>query len=728
MKKTRKILHVTLGNHSIFLSILHYLSMLYDGHRTPYSLLLLFSSWLLKVEVFNLIRIGKIKSSSPCLYLFQWRIFIFLCGYEQAGTLTIFTFSHFCYDRMPTEDQMDEDTDSDRRYRGMLQRITMRKYERERIQKRRGLILTWEILEQEMDEFLLENYSDDLDLEIHNVSFAETAEAPSDLILPLLRYQKEWLAWSLKQETIFKGGILADEMGMGKTVEAIALVLAQCELKKATSGSSILSSSLGTSQELPTVKGTPVVCPLIGEMEWVRKIERCTTKGSNKTLFYHGTNREKCMFKLEEYDFVITTYSTIQADYKPKKTKKNCSVGEDVSKRKSVLHSVKWERIILDEASHTFIDSCINFFFSDVCPQCSHQPARHFLWWKKYIEKPLKSYDNEGTDALVWLKYKILKSLLLRRTKKERAVDLALPTKTAIVRKDSLYDREYDYYKTLYNRSRAQFDIYVQLGILTNYFGHILAIITRLRQVTCCRHVFCKACAIYLSESVRKTPCPSCTKPLTFDFTGNKDKGDSSSKPTVKGFRSSSILNIIQLDKFKTSTKIEALREEISDMVERDGSAKGIVFSHFTSFLDLIQYSLNLLTGINCVQLVGSMSIATRDAAIKRFTEDANCKILLMSLKAGGVALNLTVASHVFLTDPWWNPTVEQQAQDRIHRIGQYKPVKIVRFVMENTIEERILELQEKKKLLFEGTVGGSSEALGKLTTEDLKSLFYHHF
>ncbi|KAK4714161.1 hypothetical protein R3W88_020068 [Solanum pinnatisectum] len=121
------------------------------------------------------------------------------------------------------------------------------------------------------------------------------------------------------------------------------------------------------------------------------------------------------------------------------------------------------------------------------------------------------------------------------------------------------------------------------------------------------------------------------------------------------------------------------------------------------------------------------MSIAARDAALKRFTEDSNCKILLMSLKAGGVALNLTVASHVFIMDPWWNPAVEQQAQDRIHRIGQYKPVKIVRFVIENTIEERILELQEKKKLLFEGTIG-SSEALGKLTTEDLMSLFYYHF
>ncbi|KAG5606827.1 hypothetical protein H5410_028319 [Solanum commersonii] len=83
-----------------------------------------------------------------------------------------------------------------------------------------------------------------------------------------------------------------------------------------------------------------------------------------------------------------------------------------------------------------------------------------------------------------------------------------------------------------------------------------------------------------------------------------------------------------------------------------------------------------------------------------------------MWLKAGGLFLNLTVVSHVFFMDPWWNAIVERQAQHRIHRIGQYRPIRIVRFVIENTIEERILELQEKKQLLFEGTVSGASEAL----------------
>eukprot|EP00246_Nothoceros_aenigmaticus_P001545 TRINITY_DN12040_c0_g1_i1.p1 TRINITY_DN12040_c0_g1~~TRINITY_DN12040_c0_g1_i1.p1 ORF type:complete len:161 (+),score=41.84 TRINITY_DN12040_c0_g1_i1:451-933(+) len=158
-------------------------------------------------------------------------------------------------------------------------------------------------------------------------------------------------------------------------------------------------------------------------------------------------------------------------------------------------------------------------------------------------------------------------------------------------------------------------------------------------------------------------------------------------------------------------------------MLEKDAAAKAIVFSQFTSMLDLIGHTFEK-SGISFVKLDGSMSMASRDHMIDRFTNVPECKVFLMSLKAGGVALNLTVASHVFLMDPWWNPAVEQQAQDRIHRLGQYKPIRVTRFVIENTIEERILKLQEKKQLVFEGTIGGSAEALGKLTAEDLQFLF----
>lgn len=95
-----------------------------------------------------------------------------------------------------------------------------------------------------------------------------------------------------------------------------------------------------------------------------------------------------------------------------------------------------------------------------------------------------------------------------------------------------------------------------------------------------------------------------------------------------------------------------------------------------------------------------------------------------MSLKAGGVALNLTVANHIYLMDPWWNPAAEMQAIDRTHRLGQYRPIRAVRFIAENTVEERILQLQEKKRLVFDGTVGRDASSLKMLTVDDMKSLF----
>ena len=104
--------------------------------------------------------------------------------------------------------------------------------------------------------------------------------------------------------------------------------------------------------------------------------------------------------------------------------------------------------------------------------------------------------------------------------------------------------------------------------------------------------------------------------------------------------------------------------------------------------------------------------------------QDAAVTVILISLKAGGVALNLTVASHIYLMDPWWNPAAEYQAIDRAHRLGQQKPIRAVRFVVRNTVEERILRLQDKKRLVFEGTVGGDAASLGQLTEEDLRFLF----
>jgi len=230
-----------------------------------------------------------------------------------------------------------------------------------------------------------------------------------------------------------------------------------------------------------------------------------------------------------------------------------------------------------------------------------------------------------------------------------------------------------------------------------------------------CCHSFCKVC---ITEYIDAAPvsgatCPACSVPLTINVDskmGHAAPGNTRPISAVPMVRrrwngqcpaASSILSRIDLRNFQSSTKIEALREELHKMISADPSSKAIVFSQFTSMLDLCHFRLEQ-TGIKCVRLQGSMSMDARDRAISSFTNDPDVRVFLMSLKAGGVALNLTAASHAFVVDSWWNPATEWQAMDRIHRLGQYKPMRCVKFVIGGSIEERIVKLQEKKRLIFE--------------------------
>jgi SNF2 family DNA or RNA helicase len=146
---------------------------------------------------------------------------------------------------------------------------------------------------------------------------------------------------------------------------------------------------------------------------------------------------------------------------------------------------------------------------------------------------------------------------------------------------------------------------------------------------------------------------------------------------------------------------------------------KALVFSQWTSLLDLIEPVLSQI-GIEFTRLDGS----TRDraAVVESFQSTAGPPVMLISLKAGGTGLNLTAADHVFLCDPWWNPAVEDQAADRAHRIGQERPVMIYRLVAVDTVEERILELQQRKRAIGEAALGDAAAA-ASLTREDLLAL-----
>lgn len=167
-----------------------------------------------------------------------------------------------------------------------------------------------------------------------------------------------------------------------------------------------------------------------------------------------------------------------------------------------------------------------------------------------------------------------------------------------------------------------------------------------------------------------------------------------------------------------TSSKIEALVEALAD-ASADGH-KALVFSQWTSLLDLVEPHLKE-AGITFNRLDGSTT--DRGTVVNEFQADGGPAVMLLSLKAGGVGLNLTAADHVFLLDPWWNPAVEDQAADRTHRIGQDKPVFVYRVVAKDTVEERILVLQEKKRAVADAALGEAGRATS-ITREDLMALF----
>jgi DNA repair protein RAD16 len=254
---------------------------------------------------------------------------------------------------------------------------------------------------------------------------------------------------------------------------------------------------------------------------------------------------------------------------------------------------------------------------------------------------------------------------------------------------------------------------------------------------TVCDHWFCRACIMDYLGTVSSAAlanssglcCPDCNQPLTLFLADNNNADDQLSSNFTNSIwneskrRRKGILDKIDLRNFQSSTKTEALMEELYRMEEEDVGSKAIVFSQFVNMLDILEYRIQI-GGIGCVKLSGSMTVEQRDKTITAFKEDSTIRVLLISLKAGGVALNLTVASRIFLMDPWWNPAAEMQAIDRTHRIGQYKPIFATRFIIEDSIEERILKLQEKKKLVFDGTVGGDTGSMTKLTVDDMRFLF----
>ncbi|MCO5591367.1 hypothetical protein L7F22_045350 [Adiantum nelumboides] len=170
---------------------------------------------------------------------------------------------------------------------------------------------------------------------------------------------------------------------------------------------------------------------------------------------------------------------------------------------------------------------------------------------------------------------------------------------------------------------------------------------------------------------------------------------------------------------WKESSKVTALMQELEAL--QSSKVKSVVFSQWTAFLDLLEIPLKR-KNIKFLRLDGTLSQQQRESVLHTFKSDPTTEVLLLSLKAGGVGINLTTAGNAFLMDPWWNPAVEEQAIMRIHRIGQTRNVKVKRFITKGTVEQRMQQVQARKQRMIAGALTDQEVRTARI--EELKMLF----
>ncbi|KAJ2927693.1 hypothetical protein H1R20_g9395, partial [Candolleomyces eurysporus] len=227
-----------------------------------------------------------------------------------------------------------------------------------------------------------------------------------------------------------------------------------------------------------------------------------------------------------------------------------------------------------------------------------------------------------------------------------------------------------------------------------------------------CMHQFCKDCIVaHIGISEEKGQAEN----LVEIIRTKEENEEPSSQPVEPAI-------VLRRNDFQSSTKLDALLQNLRRLKDQDPCFRAVVFSQFTSFLDLIQAALER-DKFDHYRFDGTMDMKKKAAAISEFKSPSRRpKILVISLKAGGVGLNLTTANHVFMMDCWWNAATENQAVDRVHRIGQEKTVYVKHFIVSNTIEGRILQIQKRKTAIVNEAFKGSSKA-AKTDPESIQNL-----
>ncbi|KAI4207561.1 MAG: hypothetical protein LQ346_000493 [Caloplaca aetnensis] len=616
----------------------------------------------------------------------------------------------------------------------------------------------------------------------------EQAEQPRTITRKLKSFQLEGLSWMMKQEkSQWKGGLLGDEMGMGKTIQAVSLIMS----------------------DYPAKNPSLVVVPPVALMQWQNEINEYTN-GKLKVLIYHNSNQQVKNMTMEElisYDVIMISYAGVESIHR--KEVKGFNREDGIVKENSMIHAIHYHRLILDEAhniksrttgvakacfalkadykwclSGTPVQNRIGEFFSllrflevrpfacyfcKVCPcaelhwsqderkrctKCKHTGFQHVSIFNQELLNPITQGQNNALRKEGLAKLRLITDrIMLRRMKRDYTASLELPPKDVIIHNEFFGEIEHDFSKSIMSNSTRQFDTYVSRGVMLNNYANIFGLIMQMRQVAnhpdlilkkhaqggqnvlvCCvcdetaeepirsrcHHEFCRSCAKNYVKSFDEgasPDCPRCHILLNIDF----DQPDI--EQDEDHVKKSSIINRIKMEDWTSSTKIEMLVYDLYKLRSPKQTHKSIVFSQFTSMLQLVEWRLRR-AGFSTVMLDGSMSPAQRQKSIEYFMNNTHVEVFLVSLKAGGVALNLTEASRVFIIDPWWNPAAEWQSADRCHRIGQRRPCVITRLCIEDSVESRMVMLQEKKANMINGTINNDQVAMEKLTPEDMQFLF----
>ncbi|KAF5645872.1 uncharacterized protein FTJAE_2302 [Fusarium tjaetaba] len=500
-----------------------------------------------------------------------------------------------------------------------------------------------------------------------------------------------------------RGGILADVMGLGKTLTMLSAILCSKQL------SQIISSS-GARHHAP-LNISLVVLPSRQVLDvWQNEIDRRFQPQTFKTVTFHGDARPKKRELLLGHDIVLTTYHTLEKD----------------NRGKGILNSINWSRVVLDEAhqirnssiklhkaaasleSHTrwcLTGTPIQNSFDDLRSLLKFlrfEPFSQSNLFEQHIVKPFRQEQEGQATGLAGARNLklMLKACCLRRTQAK----LDLPPST-IERVDvAPTETENSVFTSILDQCKEDFDKMAGKEGISKKSNILFSAIMKLRrlkmhespgrtqakgedlEITQRRTNICPICGRLQFEVNDETsslaPSPSPTPSMMMDI-------DTPEPPTreLSGKDSS--------DLKRQSSKMSAVVDKIKTSCLGPGS-KSVVFSGWRDTLDILAKMLGA-EGIAFIQVDGRNPLAGRTELLSKFCQDTMIRVLLISINTGAVGLTLTQANMVHIVEPQWNPAIEEQAIARVVRMGQKRPVTIFKYITAGSIENTVLKLQEKK-------------------------------